>query len=637
MKYLYLSFFIFIFSIAYSQSPANAGADVIDCSGNDFSRVGNQPNTNEIGFWIDEDGFDGVVGDTIFSTTIDFNLTDISTNRFVYIIKDTLSNLFTSDTLLLTVLDIPDLSGSEITTSGTACIGDTLSLSTSTVFGVSNYEWIALNNGKLLSNSLTNNQLVIFEASTTVKVVGENTCGTSDTVSISILSDSLPSQPFTINGTSIICESASNTLYDINTIGNPDADTYSWSTSSELINLNNTTGSTTDVLIGSANNMSFDLTATAQNACGSGLAISKTIEIVSPTSLDITVGTGTNNLFCLSDATTTLTANSISGTTNGLTPTYRFLLNNIEVQGHSTLNTYSAVSLSDGDNITVEIIGDENGCYVMDTNQTSISLLGINNPSTFPITASSVNYCANGIDTITATFSSISGVTETITWFKNGVALSSTNMTLIDLIDSTTSYFYQYQNNVCPPSNVQSDLIEVIVDEQPTIQYQGNDSLTLQLNGQPINFEPTFTVDIENLGNSNLLYQSSLDGLASSVQSSVPVTLIDAKGTYSYYLNVSNGLCKDSLELTLIAISEVGFSDLTSSNSLFYPNPSQSSWLTLEKNFSGSNVTIYNINGKKVYQEDTQDIIPIGHLNKGIYFVHLSKGSKQYVSKLIVE
>ena len=80
----------------------------------------------------------------------------------------------------------------------------------------------------------------------------------------------------------------------------------------------------------------------------------------------------------------------------------------------------------------------------------------------------------------------------------------------------------------------------------------------------------------------------------------------------------------------------IGLDELESTSSLrLYPNPA-SQVLHLEGEFENGQVTLYDITGRIVYQDEYQHEISINNLNDGLYFIHIVTDDGQVINQKFI-
>jgi hypothetical protein len=140
----------------------------------------------------------------------------------------------------------------------TVCSGTSVSYSVAPVTEADTYTWSLPS--AWAGNSSTNTLTAISNGNGTISMYAANSCGSSDTIVLSVAADSIPLAPATILGNASVCEGSTN-AYTITPISN--ADSYDW-----IVPAGWTGTSTDDLLLVSMNAASGSLQVSAVNACG---------------------------------------------------------------------------------------------------------------------------------------------------------------------------------------------------------------------------------------------------------------------------------------------------------------------------------------------------------------------------------
>jgi hypothetical protein len=82
--------------------------------------------------------------------------------------------------------------------------------------------------------------------------------------------------------------------------------------------------------------------------------------------------------------------------------------------------------------------------------------------------------------------------------------------------------------------------------------------------------------------------------------------------------------------------SGIGLEDIKPDAIELYPNPT-SDWLNLKTGVTIKEVTVYNMLGQRVYSQFNANPIYIGHLQGGMYLVHIKTHSGINVQKIVVQ
>jgi hypothetical protein len=124
---------------------------------------------------------------------------------------------------------------------------------------------------------------------------------------------------------------------------------------------------------------------------------------------------------------------------------------------------------------------------------------------------------------------------------------------------------------------------------------------------------------------------------STSVNPSVTYTL---NNSFLITLISTNG-CSHDTAYEAITISEVGINELMYSEEVaLFPNPSTGKIKVSNKGVEKMEITISNIEGKKIWEHRPViegETLDLGYLSKGMYFVELRMGSNQRRAKLIIE
>ena len=159
--------------------------------------------------------------------------------------------------------------------------------------------------------------------------------------------------------------------------------------------------------------------ANATSGCGSDMADSAVINVISPVTPSVSVSTGIGDTSCLG-STVTLTATGVNG---GGTPGYSWNVNGTTVPG-ATNSTYSYVP-ANGDVITGVMVSSA-VCATPATVSAADTITVLNNetPGVTISTNPGSTVCANTVVTFTPV-PAFGGALPTFTWQKNGITILS--------------------------------------------------------------------------------------------------------------------------------------------------------------------------------------------------------------------
>lgn len=165
----------------------------------------------------------------------------------------------------INVRDIPAMPGA-ITVQDTVCKNEAgVAASVALVPDADTYTWTLPNSAILVSGQGTNSISIDFtNAGGDIEVVASNLCGDSPASTKTVVMDSIPSAPGSINGNSDVCASSTNELYTVVAI--PNATSYTWSVSPSASMLSPNGASSMQV---NWNGNSGTIDVFTSNSCGS--------------------------------------------------------------------------------------------------------------------------------------------------------------------------------------------------------------------------------------------------------------------------------------------------------------------------------------------------------------------------------
>jgi hypothetical protein len=174
---------------------------------------------------------------------------------------------------------IPSAPGS-ITTSGgvvKVCPGEQRTYSVTSASGISSYTWIPCIGSIIISGQNTNSVIIQynsnFPASDTLRVVANNTCGTSTQRKLKV-SRNNPAAPSAITGDNYAVCNLSGKPYSVTNVTGM---SYSWSFNNGMSSVASGQGTSSITANYSSGFISGSLSVTANNACGTSIARLKTI------------------------------------------------------------------------------------------------------------------------------------------------------------------------------------------------------------------------------------------------------------------------------------------------------------------------------------------------------------------------
>lgn len=158
------------------------------------------------------------------------------------------------------------------------------------------------------------------------------------------------------------------------------------------------------------------------------------------------------------------------------------------------------------------------------------------------------------------------------------------------------------------------------------LAFNGNDALGLFKNGVLIDIIGTF-----NGGTADFSIDETL---RRKTTVTVPKTTFNKSTDWTVYTTdtcsgIGNRLDQEKETKEVIAESDFRI----------YPNPSNGKFtISFENTANGNSIEIYSILGEKIFEKanETGSSISISHLEKGIYFIKLTKDSKTITKKIII-
>ncbi len=377
---------------------------------------------------------------------------------------------------------------------------------------------------------------------------------------------------------------------------------YTWSIAPTSYSLINGNLNSTSPSIQPNDTGWYDVQLIANNAYGADTLLIEDLFYVGVfNGPSLTTGTQ-NNTFCYGD--------SVHFEANGVGSTYDFYLNNVLVQS-SNANTWTALSVSDGDSVWVENFVNPQCASISDVIRLQVqpnwnnTVLWTSEPE--------LEICEGD----SVAFEVPAGLTD-YSFFVNGTSIQSGP-------DST------FITTAISDGN---DVFALITD---SIGCQGyTDTLIWSVIPKPL------TPQIVDLGNDSLM----ANVLANSYAWFIDVILLPdttqsilAQSSGSYSVEAIEDGCRsdrsDDFMHTMIGVQEwnaIGIS--------LYPNPS-SGWTTVEmKDHHGFSMKLYDATGKLVHAQAMQsglNSVDLSGLAKGVYSIQLSDGQEAYRSKLILK
>lgn len=497
-------------------------------------------------------------------------------------------------TLNITINSLPDIAGT-ITGSATICPASSNTYSISPVNGAANYTWI-LPTGWTGTSSTNSILATAGTAGGTVSVTANNTCGSTPPKTLNVtISTNLP-KPDTISGSTSFCPGNSFT-YSITPISG--AVSYTWTLPSGW-----TGSSTTNSIITTAGVFAGNITVKANNSCGSSAIAS--LAVTGTGSVPAKPGSISGNASICAGSSNTYTVPAADGATN-----YTWTLP-VGWTGASSTNSIITTAGTGSGNITVRA---NNFCGSSTTVTLAVSASAA--VPALPGTISGNTAVCTGSKSIYSIVP-VNGATS-YTWTLPFGWSGSSSVNSIEVTPGSFSgLIIVTANNACgsSPDKVLGVSIPVL---NTAVKQMGN-TLTSEAG------ESTF--QWINCSNGN----QPIPG-----QTNASFTAV-APGNYAVIVTRNN--CSDTSDC--FNLTTVGWRDKINEPSVIvYPNPSRGTLRIKmdDEHFKvNSNLEIYNLNGRLVYQsilKSPDSKIELHVQEQGIYYLKLY--SDQYViSKMIL-
>jgi large repetitive protein len=341
----------------------------------------------------------------------------------------------TARTLAISVTTLPAQPGT-ISGNSAVCQGSSQTYSVPTVTGATSYTW-TLPSG--WSGSSTTNSITVTVGSTggTLSVAAVNSCGTGTARTLAISVTTLPAQPGTISGNSVVCQGTSQT-YSVAAVSG--ATSYSWSLPSGWTGSSNT--NSINVTVGSSGGT---LSVSANNNCGAG---TPSMVAISVTTLPAQPGTISGNSVVCQGTSQTYSVAAVSGATS-----YSWSLPS-GWTGSSTTNSITVTVGSLGGSLSVVA---NNSCGV--GIPTFITINSITTPSQPIIITGNSNVCHG--DSQLYTINPISTASSYYWSFSGSGSITGSGNNLVILQPLSSGLLSVVSQNVCGNSNPQTMMIHV--------------------------------------------------------------------------------------------------------------------------------------------------------------------------------
>jgi subtilisin-like proprotein convertase family protein len=384
--------------------------------------------------------------------TTSISLTFGSTSGDVSVTADNACGSSSVRNLAITVNTIPSQT-STISGNTTICEGSSQTYSVTNVAGVT-YNWTFPSGWTQTAGGTTNSVTVtVGSTSGNVIVTPSNDCGNGTARNLAVTVNTVPSQPSTISGNTIVCQGTSQNY----SVTNVSGVTYTWSVPSGW-NINS--GQGTNSINVTAGNTSGNVTVTPSNSCGNGTA----------RNLGVTVNLLSGNAGAISGSA------SVCANATGVTYSIATVANATNYAW--TVPAGASITSGNGTNSITVNFGATGGSITVTPSNSCGNGLGSNlnvsissevTPSV-SINASATTICVGENVTFTATPTN-EGSSPTYQWFLNGnpVGTNSTTYSNNALNNGDQVRCELTNNDACAnPSTVSSNTVIITVNTVPS-------------------------------------------------------------------------------------------------------------------------------------------------------------------------
>ncbi|MBK7376899.1 MAG: hypothetical protein IPJ02_15525 [Chitinophagaceae bacterium] len=470
------------------------------------------------------------------------------------------------------------------------------------------------------TNTLTNGNIVSCDISISGGTCLTTNTATSNTITMVVNPNLIPSVNITANPGTTICFGSSVTFTATPNNGGP-APGYQWQVNGGNVGTNASTYTTNSV----ANGDNVTVIITSSLTCASpSSATSNTITmVVNPNlipSVNITANPGTT--VC---SGTSVTFTAVAGNTAGGTVTYDFKINGGSVQ-NSGSNTYTTNTLTNGNIVSCDINISGGTCLTTNTATSNTIAMTVNSnstPSVSIIANPGTTVCSGTSVTFTATAGNTGGGIVNYNFKVNGISVqnSGSNMFITSTLinGDAVSCDISITGGTCLTSTVaSSNTITMSVTAVITPSVGIVASSTTACVGTSV----TFTANPTN-GGANPSYQWKINGVNAGANSPVFTTTTLANGDL-VTVNMSSSLaCASPTSVTSNTVTMVVNPNITPVVNIT-ANPSGTicsgtsvAFTAVASNTGGGGITYdFKVNGTSV-QNSPLNILTTATLNNG--------------------
>ncbi len=384
--------------------------------------------------------------------------------------------MVTSLPINVSVISVP-ATPSSITGLNTVCAGVSgLTYSVGFITGSSGYNW-SLPAGWVITSGANSNSIVVTSGtgSGPISVSASNVCGVSGSSTLSIVTNSIPSAPTSMNGLTEVCAGNNGVAYSVSVILG--ATNYNWTLP---VGATIGSGSGTPSITVSFGSISGAISVSAQNSCGTSSVFSLPITVNSiPLAPGSIVG---NTSVCANSSGIPYSISSVSG---ALTYNWTVPGGSSIASGSSTNSIEVNFGLSSG----VLSVTAQNSCGV--SAQTSVPITVVAIPSSPSSISGISNLCAGSIGVVYS-ISSVPNATNYNWTVPNGSTITSgdgTNSIVVDYTDNSGDISVVAQN-FCGSSLPTSLPISVVSIPSPISAIFGSSVVCANTGGLSYSISP---------------------------------------------------------------------------------------------------------------------------------------------------
>ncbi len=524
------------------------------------------------------------------SNTISIDATASATSGDILVTANNTSGSSAAQTLAITVNSIPAQPGT-ISGNSTICSGNLNTYSIASVAGATDYTWTLP--GGWTGTSTTNSiDATASATSGDISVTANNSCGSSAAQTLAITVNSMPAQPGTISGTSIVCSGGLDT-YNITAVAG--ATSYTWTLPGGW-----TGTSTTNSIDATASATSGDISVTANNTCGSSTAQTLAIGVNSiPAQPETISGTST---IC-SGSLNTYTITTVAGATS-----YTWTMP-AGWMGTSATNSIDATASATSGDVSVTA---NNTCGSSTAQTLTITVNSI--PAQPGTISGNATVCSGSSNTYSTT--AVAGAT-TYTWsMPNGWTAISTTNSINATTNGTSGNVSVTANNGCGISVARTLAVVSVSVFQPVITINASNPAS-----------PILTSSNDN-GNQWFLNGTAIPGAIAKTHT------VSAGGSYQVQTTISNCVSPLSVAKVFLVTGDVTKKAIAE-RATIYPNPVESELVIRLDGFDPNhyvNINLIDGMGRRVTEVmelgEKEISMEVGHYASGVYFIQMIQGNE---------